>query len=216
MFFRFLIFICFLFHRCKHWYLDHSADLINFLLNLTLGACAGYFCQIERALDIVILRNQLIPQFHEGKCLFLSAGCQKLFAVFQNLCLISSEKSVHLQPDNSIRGLTLHLKIKFCCLLYLAVHPEDISLIFQEISIFRKFLECFIDKSFCLNTVLSRILHQEAAPEFHKSQMSRISVQKILNNLLCFLHTVKFIMISRFSEKLDILFQFLHLRSDMI
>ena len=52
--------------------------------------------------------------------------------------------------------------------------------------------------------------------EFHKSRMSRISVQKILNNLLCFLHTVKFIIISRFSEKLDILFQFLHLRSDMI
>ena len=170
----------------------------------------------KEALSLMELWNQLIPQFHEGKCLFLSAGCQKLFAVFQNLCLISSEKSVHLQPDNSIRGLTLHLKIKFCCLLYLAVHPEDISLIFQEISIFRKFLECFIDKSFCLNTVLSRILHQEAAPEFHKSQMSRISVQKILNNLLCFLHTVKFIMISRFSEKLDILFQFLHLRSDMI
>ena len=46
--------------------------------------------------------------------------------------------------------------------------------------------------------------------------MSRIFLQKVANDLLCFLHPVKLIVIRCFPEKLNTFLQFLHIRAQMI
>ena len=142
--------------------------------------------------------------------------CNKLFTAFQDFRFVSSEESIHLHPYNSVSCLILYLKIKLCRFLHLAIHPKDICLIFQEITILRKHLKSLIKKTFCFDPVLSRILHQEPALKFHKSRMSRIFLQKVADDLLCFLHPVKLIVIRCFPEKLNTFLQFLHIRAQMI
>ena len=142
--------------------------------------------------------------------------CNKLFTAFQDFRFVSSEESIHLHPYNSVSGFFLYLQIELCCFLHFTVHPEDVCLIFQEISVLREQLECFVQETLCFNPVLPCILHQEAALEFHKARMSRIFLQKLIDDLFCLLYPMEFIMIRSFPEKLNIFFQSLHLRTQMV
>ena len=46
--------------------------------------------------------------------------------------------------------------------------------------------------------------------------MSRIFLQKLIDDLFCLLYPMEFIMIRSFPEKLNIFFQSLHLRTQMV
>ena len=143
---------------------------------------------------------------------------QKFSALGNDLCFFVLKELIQLKMHNSIVGGFSCKCVLFHGFILKTFFPEEIALIFDEVSILRKMLQTIRQKFFCLGKILHlfKAFHNKPALELYKARRIRIFFQKVIYDRFCFFLLVKFIQTGSFPECTDIFHRLFHFRSNMI